>query len=169
MTHLKCSGTECWSWTTSTERSKVEVAVLTAARNDCLSHGTICSGDYTTKRAARNIPTRLDILCSIHKQKSALAEAARLCETSYPQSTCPGMSTRCLLWSGRWSGTIWQDGNVTHLDPLCSIHKQKGALAGSQAAGDLVAEVHVPRSVYQIDQVVLTPVVVDQRHCLGLQ
>jgi hypothetical protein len=60
-------------------------------------------------------------------------------------------------------------GNVTHLDALCSIHKQKGALAGSQAAGDLVAEVHVPGSVYQIDQVVLTPVVVDQRHCLRLK
>ena len=143
--------------------------MLTAARNDCLSHGTICSSDYTTKRAARNIPTRLDILCSIHKQKSALAgsqavqdliAAIHMPRYVYQVST--------LVWEVEWNHMAGH-GNVTHLDPLCSIHKQKGALAGSQAAGDLVAEVHMAGSVYQIDQVVLTPVVVDQRHCLGLQ
>ena len=46
-------------------------------------------------------------------------------------------------------------GQGLGLDALARVHDQERALAGRQAAGDLVREVHVPRRVDQVQDVVL--------------
>ena len=60
-------------------------------------------------------------------------------------------------------------GQGLGLHALGSVHDQDGALAGGQAAADLVIEVHMARGVDQVEGIVLPPVVpVAQPHGAGL-
>ncbi len=47
-------------------------------------------------------------------------------------------------------------GQSLGLNALGGVHDQNGALAGGQAAADLIAEVHMPRRVDEVERVILT-------------
>ena len=59
-------------------------------------------------------------------------------------------------------------GDGLGLHPLVGVHQQQDALAGAQAPRHLVAEVHVPRRVDQVEEELLAVVAPQHRGRLGL-
>ena len=59
-------------------------------------------------------------------------------------------------------------GDGLRLYPLGSIDDQQSALTGGDGAGDFVGEVHVPRGIDEVEDVVLTLQLVVHLDCVAL-